>query len=125
MVSQFKILTTRKISKAQFADYLKVSPEVLEVDVIIGSDLIFNVIGLQDFSNFLKVLKSTFEDLGKNVPYIYMAHKARHDSVDSIIPEEIENCGYFGEQVSEEDMDPDYLDRRIDIFIIDCSEPKD
>ena len=76
-------MTIRKNSKAQFSEYLKVSPEVLEVDVIIGSDLIFNGLGLQDFSNFLKVLKSTFEDLGKDVPYIYMAHKARNDSIDA------------------------------------------
>lgn len=67
------------MNASQFADYLKASPEVLEVDIVIGSDLIFNSLGLKDFANFLRVFKATFEDLGKEVPFIYMAHKARHD----------------------------------------------
>ena len=124
LIGKGTILQPRKINEASFSEFIKASPEVLEVDIVIGSDLIFNTNGLRDFSNFLKVFKGAFEKLGKEVPFIYMAHKARHDAVDQQIPEEIENCGYFGEQVDEVEMDPDYTDKRIDIFVIDCCSGK-
>lgn len=73
------------------------NPGLLEIDLIIGSDLIFNSLGLADFSNFLKMLKEVFIEKELTIPHLYIAHKARNDSVDSRIPELIESCGYFGE----------------------------
>jgi hypothetical protein len=52
---------------------------------------------LSDFSNFIGVLKNVYEEKELAVPFIYMAHKARNDNVDAMIPEMIEERGYFGD----------------------------
>lgn len=109
----------RNINKEKLLAMMEVNPSLLEIDIIIGSDLIFNNLGLLDFSNFLGVLKEVYLEKKLSVPFIYLAHKARNEQVDSKIPQMIEMRGYFGEQVEENDMDKDYMNRRIDIFILD------
>ena len=107
------------MTKEKFLELAEENPTLLELDIVIGSDLIFNSLGLSDFSNFLKTLKEVYLEKKLEVPFIYLAHKARNEEVDEKIPEVIESQGFYGEQVEETDMDRDYLNKRIDIFVLD------
>ena len=87
-----------------------------QVDYIIASDVIFSSKTLKDFEKIIEKIVAIFTKREIKVPIIYLSHKARHEAVDDQLVEMIENLGFYGEQVEEEDMDPNYIDRRVDIF---------
>ena len=47
-----------------------------------------------------------------------MSHKGRHDSIDNTLVETFESLGFWGEQVEEDQMDPNWRSKRIDIFLL-------
>jgi len=45
----------------------------------------------------------------ENSPTVYLSHKARNDAVDDILAEELQNKGFFGEQVEFNSIRSDQL----------------
>jgi hypothetical protein len=48
------------MKKEKFLQLVEENPSLLEIDIIIGSDLLFNSLGLQDFSNLLSTFKEVY-----------------------------------------------------------------
>ena len=87
-----------------------------EIDLIVASDPIFNKKNLEIFTTFLKSFKQLYEKNNLKVPIVYVSHKARDDSLDETIPEMFENAGFFGDQIEESKINPEFINPRIDIF---------
>ena len=87
-----------------------------KIDLIVSSDVIYNKKNLEIFTFFLGSFKTLYEQNGLKVPVIYVSHKARDDSLDEIIPESFENFGFYGEQVEDTQLHPEFKNPRIDVF---------
>lgn len=90
--------------------------DLLNIDIIVGSDLIFNNLGLIAFPNLLKSVAKIFEKNSIKIPLVYFSHKARNDSIDDQLVPVFEGLGFYGDQMDEKDMNPDWMSRRIDII---------
>lgn len=90
--------------------------DLLNIDIITGSDLIFNNLGLKSFPNFLGNIVKIFEKNGKKIPLVYFAHKARNDEIDDQLVPIFEGLGFYGDQMEDKDMNSDWMSRRVDII---------
>lgn len=52
-------------------------------------------------------------------PVLLVAHKARNDKIDANMVKVFEELGFWGEQIPEKDMDPRFINSRIDIISFD------
>lgn len=90
--------------------------DLLNIDIITGSDLIFNNLGLKSFPNFLKNIVQIFQKNEKKIPLVYFAHKVRNDDIDDQLAPIFESLGFYGDQMEDKDMNPDWVNKRIDII---------
>jgi hypothetical protein len=91
---------------------------VTDIDLILASDVLYNV-------GQLKVVPAFLSLLAKNVsssPTILLSYKSRHEELDSNLFEAFDKNGFDGEQASAEELHEDLLSEPIDIFIL---YPKD
>ena len=92
-----------------------------KLDYIIASDVIFNTKHLLDFTsclshifNFLKKKPKKGEKF--ELPTVFLAYKSRHEKIDAAIPGQFERFNFYGEEVKDEEFDPNYKNKVIDIF---------
>ena len=124
MVRDYNFIRFRNIfkSKIDYKNEKLERPLFDNLDYIVGSDLLFNQTGLKAFENFLKNLIRLYKDADKKVPKIIFSHKGRNAEVDDHLVPIIEGLGFFGDQVEEKDMNDNWVNPRVDIFILELDD---
>ena len=92
------------------------------IDIIVASDVIFNSLAVETFTDFVKNLRQCFIDNNTGCPVVYMAHKKRSEYIDDkLIDIFHKKCEFYGQEIEQtsQSMNMDYLNHSIAIFYFD------